>query len=146
MSDPGDVDDNHEERHGGMPARLSMVVLSAKDLPTLRAFYRALGWPERAGGTDTLSIFQLGDIALALYPSAAPPGDTAAEVRSAVTLVANVETRSAVDEAHAAAVGAGARSVVDPEDQPWGGRSGVLADPEGNRWEVLWVPARSDDG
>jgi predicted lactoylglutathione lyase len=146
MGHPGEIDDNHGEQPGGMPARLSMAVLSAGDLPLLRAFYRALGWPERSGGTDTLSIFQLGDVALALYPSATTPDGTEAEVRSAVTLVVTVETRAAVDNAYTAAVAAGAQSVVDPEDQPWGGRSGVLADPEGNRWEVLWVPTGAEDG
>jgi uncharacterized glyoxalase superfamily protein PhnB len=144
VGDQSDIDDDRGDRPGGMPARLSMVVLSAGHLPTLRAFYRDLGWPERAGGSDAVSIFRVGDVDLALYPSGTLSGDTAAELRSAMTLVVSVETRAAVDEAHAAAMSSGARSVVDPVDQPWGGRSGVLADPEGNRWEVLWVPTRAD--
>ena len=28
------------------------------------------------------------------------------------------------------------RSSIDP----WGGRSGYVADPEGNRWEIAWAP------
>src|SRR5208283_3786187 len=69
MGEPVAVNDGHgEQPAGGMPARLSMVVLSARNLPALRRFYRALGWSERAGASDTLSTFQLGDIALTLYP------------------------------------------------------------------------------
>ena len=30
----------------GVPARLSMVVLGARELPSLRRFYQALAWPE----------------------------------------------------------------------------------------------------
>jgi hypothetical protein len=143
MGDPGAGDDGDEEGSGRMPDRLTMIVLSARDLPSLRTFYRGLGWAEREGGSDTLSTFQLGDIALALYPAAPEPGDGASDTRSAVTLVLHVGTREAVDEACAVAVQVGARSVVAPRDQAWGGRSGIVTDPEGNRWEVLWVRNRS---
>ena len=37
-------------------------------------------------------------------------------------------------------VAAGARKVGQIVDRPWGGRSGYVADPEGNRWEVAWAP------
>jgi uncharacterized protein len=126
-----------------MPARLSMVVLSARNLPALRSFYFALGWPERPGGSDALAIFQLGDTGLALYPQTTEASEASGmppEERPVVTLVVGVETSGEVDTAFAAAVRAGARPVVEPQDQRWGGRSGVLADPEGNRWEVLFVP------
>lgn len=43
-----------------MPADLSMVVLSVGDMPTLRGYYRALGWQEQPGASDALAIFQLG--------------------------------------------------------------------------------------
>jgi predicted lactoylglutathione lyase len=146
MSDRGAIDDNQQPMTGTMPAQLSMVVLSATDLPVLRGFYRSLGWSEQAGASDTLSMFRLGVVTLALYPATTAAGGTLTENRSAVTLVVNVDTPEAVDEAFAAAIRAGAEPVVDPQDQPWGGRSGIIADPEGNRWELLWVPARSEEG
>ena len=34
---------------------------------------------------------------------------------------------------------AGAVSVAEPADREWGGRSGYVADPEGNRWEIAWA-------
>jgi uncharacterized glyoxalase superfamily protein PhnB len=143
MGDPGAGDDGYVQGSGAMPDRLTMIVLSARDLPSLRTFYRGLGWSEQEGASDTLSTFALGDVTLALYPAAPESAGTASDTRSAVTLVLHVETREAVDEACAAALEVGAQSVVAPRDQPWGGRSGIVADPEGNRWEILWVPNRS---
>jgi uncharacterized protein len=51
----------------------------------------------------------------------------------------NVGTADAVDAAFAGAVAAGARAVAEPQDRSWGGRSGYIADPEGNRWEIAWA-------
>jgi hypothetical protein len=128
----------------GMPARLSMVVLSARDLPSLRRFYQALGWPERSGASDALAMFDLGATVLTLHPAAESTGDPSgaerADTVSSVTLVVHVDARDGVDDAVTAALAAGAGLVAEPVDQSWGGRSAVVADPEGNRWEVLWVP------
>lgn len=119
-----------------------MVVLGARDLPVLRRFYVGLGWPERPGASDALAMFELGPTVLALHPASAEDAAIEREQsqQPSTTLVIHVETREAVDAAVAAAVAAGARRVSAPADQPWGGRSALVADPEGNRWEVLWVP------
>ena len=125
-----------------MPAHLSMVVLGSRDLPNLRRFYRGLGWPERPGASDALAMFDLGSTVLTLHPSApATDARTPApeEAAGAVTLVLDVDRREAVDAAVAAALAVGATPVSGPADQDWGGRSAVVADPEGHRWEVLWV-------
>jgi predicted enzyme related to lactoylglutathione lyase len=131
----------------GMPADLSMVVLSARDLAGLRRFYRALGWTEQPGASDALSIFDLGGVALALHPDSEPAAkdatDPEAGATPAVTLVVRVAGAGEVDAACSSAVRAGARIVSEPQDQPWGGRSALVADPEGNRWELLWVPGAS---
>jgi uncharacterized protein len=120
-----------------------MVVLAARDLPSLRRFYRALGWPERPGASDGLAMFDLGATVLTLHPAAESTDGSSgerADAGSSVTLVIDVDARDGVDDAVTAALGAGARLVAAPVDQSWGGRSAVVADPEGNRWEVLWVP------
>lgn len=126
---------------GALPPHLSMVVLHARDLPALRRFYLELGWPERPGASDSLAMFDLGAAVLTLHPAApgaVPPCDEAAAV--APTLVVNVASADAVDRAVAQAAAAGAGVVSPARDQTWGGRSAVVADPEGNRWEVLFVP------
>ena len=136
---------------GTIPSRLSVITLGARDMSALRGFYRSLGWPELSGGTDEFSGFLLGGVLLALFPlrelaaEAAPGEAVPAAGWSGVTLACNVDTREDVDSAFDAAVKAGARVVAEPVDRAWGGRSGYIADPEGNRWEIAWAPMASFD-
>jgi len=128
-----------------LPTRLSIVTLGARDMETLRQFYRALGWPELDDGDDTWTGFLLGGVLLALFPeddltAEAAPGSATATGWSGVTLACTVDTRDDVDRAFTAAVTAGATPVAAATDRPWGGRSAFIADPEGNRWEITWGP------
>jgi predicted lactoylglutathione lyase len=134
-----------------MPQPLTFVTLGARDMASLRAFYRALGWQENEGSDDGFTSFTLGSVRLALYPIAllgaeAAPGEAVVEdgAWNGVTLAVNVADRAAVDEVFAAAVDAGARPVGAPTDREWGGYSGYIADPEGNRWEIAWAPGFLD--
>ncbi len=129
----------------GVPSRLSVVTLGARDISALRRFYRALGWPELPASGDHWAAFLLGGVLLALYPlhdlgaEAAPDMPDPAGGWSGVTLACNVDSREEVDTAFAAAVAAGATVVAEPTDRSWGGRSAYIADPEGNRWEIAWA-------
>ncbi|MET7710012.1 VOC family protein [Micromonospora sp. NPDC005413] len=134
------------------PSRLSVVTLGTRDMGLLRSFYRSLGWPESPGSDDGWSAFLLGGVLLALFPlpelaaEAAPGVPDPAGGWSGVTLACNVDTPQEVDVAFAAAVAAGATVVAEPTDRSWGGRSGYIADPEGNRWEFAWAgTARFDE-
>ncbi|MEU7922555.1 VOC family protein [Micromonospora zamorensis] len=135
-----------------VPSRLSVVTVGARDIVTLRSFYRSLGWPELPASDDGWSAFLLGGVLFALYPlpdlaaEAAPGVPAPAGGWSGVTLACNVDSREEVDAAFAAAVEAGATVVAAPTDRSWGGRSGYIADPEGNRWEIAWAgTARFDE-
>ena len=133
-----------------MPARLSIVTLGARNVGTLRSFYRALGWPELPSGDDTWAGFLLGGVLLALFPvsdltAEAAPGSPLPIGWSGVTLACAVDTREEVDSTFAAAVAAGATPVAAATDRPWGGRSSFVADPEGNRWEITWSPGAAFD-
>jgi uncharacterized protein len=130
-----------------VPQRMTVVTLGARSVHDLRRFYAALGWQENDGSDDTYTSFTLGDTRLALYPSdqlgaEAAPG--APVVRSGtwngVTLALNVATRAEVDRVLGSATEAGATPVASPMERDWGGYSGYFADPEGNRWEVVWAP------
>lgn len=128
----------------GMPSRLTVVTLGARDLGSLRRFYRGLGWSEIAGSDDGWAAFHLGGVLLSLYPlddlkSEAAPDLAARSGWSGVTLGCNVDSAEQVDSAFRDAVAAGAIPVAEPVDRPWGGRSGYVADPEGNRWEIAWA-------
>ncbi|MCX5064521.1 VOC family protein [Micromonospora lupini] len=128
-----------------IPSRLSVVTLGVRDVGLLRSFYRTLGWPELPTSDDEWSAFLLGGVLLALFPlpelaaEAAPGVPEPTGGWSGVTLACNVDSRAEVDTAFAAAVAAGATVVAEPTDRPWGGRSGYIADPEGNRWEIAWA-------
>ncbi|HEV2783553.1 MAG TPA: VOC family protein [Actinophytocola sp.] len=133
-----------------IPQRLSFVSLGVRDIATLRRFYASWGWQERRGSSDKAAQFEVGDVRLALYPldvlrdAAAPgseqPGDGAWK---GFTLAINLASRDAVDEAFRIATEAGGRPVSPPVEQPWGGYSCYVADPEGNRWEIAWAPGSS---
>ncbi len=104
-----------------------------------------VGVARAAGSDDGWSAFLLGGVLFALYPlpelaaEAAPGVPAPAGGWSGVTLACNVDSRDEVDTAFAAAVAAGATVVAEPTDRSWGGRSGYIADPEGNRWEIAWA-------
>lgn len=126
-----------------IPPRLSFVTLGVRDLPTMRAFYEGLGWEPKFTADDFAS-FDLGGAILGLYPvetlgheagaESPPPGTW-----SGWTLAHNVATRDEVDAMWQAWVDAGASPIAEPVDHPYGPRSGYVADPEGNRWEIAWA-------
>lgn len=134
-----------------VPARLTAVTLGCRDLPVQRRFYRALGFPEAPASTDQWAAFALAGVYLCLYPLAdlaaeAAPG--APEPRpgwNGVTLAINVATPAEVDEIYAAAVAAGAEPLDRPTDRPYGPRASYVADPEGNRWEIVYAPGTTID-
>lgn len=130
-----------------IPQRVSFVTLGARDVGLLRRFYASWGWAELDAGGDDFAQFQVGTVRLALYPldllrdEAAPGCELpASDAWRGVTLAINVDGRQAVDEAYRLAVASGARPVGAPVDREWGGYSGYVADPEGNRWEIAWLP------
>jgi hypothetical protein len=129
-----------------VPQRLTYLTLGARDMSRLRAFYTGLGWHERDGSTEKFTTYQVGPLVLALYPlellgaEAAPDEPAPSAQWNGVTLGLNVDSADAVDETFGVAVGAGARAVASPVRREWGGYSGYLADPEGNRWEITWAP------
>lgn len=131
-----------------VPARMSVVTLGARDVGTLAAFYVALDWPSRSIG-DLVS-FDLGGGYLNLYPlellaaeANLPP--TPGDGFRGVTLAVVVERRELVDPAMDAVVRAGGRVLAAPVDREWGGYSGYFADPEGNAWEIAWMPGAMFD-
>ncbi len=130
---------------------MTAVTLGARDMPVMRNFYRSLGWRENDSSDDAFTSFTLGGVRLALYPvgllgaEAAPAEPVVAEgVWNGVTLALNVADRGEVDQVVRVATDAGARVVASPTERDWGGYSGYIADPEGNRWEIAWAPGFTD--
>lgn len=134
-----------------IPPRLSVLTLGARDVPSLRAFYESLWGPSSSPPGPEFAAFELGGAVLGLYDMSAlardvgvpePPADAGF---NGMTPSINVDSAEAVDAAIAAAADAGARVMAEPRTMDWGGRSAYFADPEGNVWEVAWVPGSSFD-
>jgi uncharacterized glyoxalase superfamily protein PhnB len=134
-----------------VPARLSFVTLGVRQMSTMRAFYAGLGWTEQPGASDQFCAFLLSGVVLALYgiddlaAEAAPGEPLAKHGWGGHTFALNVEGPEQVDDVVRAMTAAGARKVGQVVDRPWGGRSGYVADPEGNRWEIAWAPGLTFD-
>ena len=135
-----------------VPSRLSVVTLGAHDVATLRAFYERLGWTTNTKPGGDFAAFPLGGAILCVYDRAAlareagsaepPPSDLAFK---GLSLSINVDERADVDTTLAAARDAGATVLAEPVDRDWGGCSAYFADPEGNTWEIAWIPGASFD-
>ena len=64
---------------------------------------------------------------------------------SGFTCAVLVEEEAMVDEAIETVHEAGGRVLAEPVAREWGGRSGYFADPEGNVWELAWMPGATFD-
>ena len=135
-----------------IPARINLVTLGTRDFAAMRSFYERLGWQPAITTDGEFVLLQTGGAFLSLYglDLLAEDANTTARVDASddfrgFTLAINVETAEKVDEAIEAARQAGARIVKEPVQASWGGRSGYFADPEGNRWEVAWMPGSTFD-
>ena len=135
-----------------MEQRLSLITLGVADLTRSREFYERLGWRRSMTKAEGVVFFQVGGMALALYPRAelaknakiAPEGYGS----SGISLAYNTRSREEVDSVLAEAQAAGAKVLKPAEEAFWGGYSGYFADPDGFPWEVAWNPsfAMMEDG
>jgi predicted lactoylglutathione lyase len=135
-----------------MEPRISLVTLGVMDLARATAFYEALGWPRRVRAAEGAAFFQLGGMALSLYPRADLATDAGVPLQAGpshgVTLAYNCRSREEVDAVLARAESLGGRITQAAQEAFWGGYHGHFADPEGFLWEIAWNPgfAIAEDG
>lgn len=131
-----------------IPARASVITLGARNLDSLRDFYRGLGWTV-AIDLEGFAAFETRGAVLTLYPlddlaadaNVSPAGPD--QGPRGFTIAINVDRADEVDETIASVREAGGRVTKEPVDAEWGGRSAYFVDPEDNFWEVAWVPPDS---
>ena len=125
-----------------VPQFLSIITIGAHDLGSLRAFYRGWGWTEVDASTEGWCAFDVGGCLLSLYPvdllgDEAAPDDKACEPGwRGITFAINFADEESLRAAFDAALESGAGLVTGLTTRTWGGMSGYVADPEGNRWEL----------
>jgi uncharacterized protein len=121
-----------------------MITLGARDFPSLRDFYRRLGWPQVIDDGD-FAAFDLRGVVLALFPveklahdGNAVPDPGSGGIRSTVGIM--VDTPEDVDRFTDRMREAGARVTKEPVDAEFfTGRSAYLCDPEENYFEITWA-------
>jgi uncharacterized protein len=127
-----------------MDRRVSVITLGVADLKRSRAFYETLGFKASSMGGGEIVFFQLGALALSLFPRESLACDAKVSAEGSgfrgITLAHTVREKDDVAVVLAEAVSAGARLVKASEEAPWGGQSGYFADPDGHLWEVAWNP------
>jgi catechol 2,3-dioxygenase-like lactoylglutathione lyase family enzyme len=127
-----------------MEPRVSLITLGVADLARSRAFYEKLGFTASSMGGDEVVFFQMGPLALGLFPRESLACDAKVSAEGSgfrgITLAHNVREQDQVAVVIAEAVAAGGTLVKASEKAPWGGQSGYFADPDGHLWEVAWNP------
>ena len=127
-----------------MEQRISLISLGVRDLAASTAFFERLGWRRAAKEFEAIAFFQVGSLALALYPfeklaeDARVPADRSGF--GGFTVAHNCRTKDEVDTVLAEAEAAGATIVKPADDVFWGGYSGYFSDLDDHLWEVAWNP------
>jgi hypothetical protein len=140
-----------------MDPRINVVTLAVADLERALRFYRDglglespgvegtefVGDDRQPGGAVAMFNLDAGLI-LALYgrddlakDAGIPIGPASS---GAFSLGHAVGSREAVHRVLNRAVAAGAESLGDPHERPWGIYSAYFRDPDGHLWEIIWNP------
>ncbi len=132
---------------------VSLITVGVRDLPAAIRFYEALGWSRTASGKyDQTAFFQLQGQVLALYPMhellREQNMQNAKPAPGGITLALHVQDRADVWAVYQRFLDAGGSSLRVPSEMPSGAVSCYVADPDGNPWEISWVPQFhiDDDG
>ncbi|MDH5362705.1 MAG: VOC family protein, partial [Aigarchaeota archaeon] len=101
--------------------RIAHIKIGVSDLAKSVHFYQDILGLEKIGEWPTYAVFDVAGVELGLEPKAKP---------GIFFLVDDV------DKAYQDLKDRGARFVTEPRDQPWGGRTATLVDPDGNMMEI----------
>ena len=128
-----------------MEPRISIVTLGVRDVQVSYDFYsKILGFPSVKGIEGDIVFFSLEHLLLAICPRDKLAEDACVPDEgsgfSGVTRAHNVESRHEVDRIVQNLREAGVRITKKPQPTFWGGYDAYLQDPDGNSWELTWIP------
>jgi catechol 2,3-dioxygenase-like lactoylglutathione lyase family enzyme len=120
-----------------------MIGLFVADQQRMVAFYRdVLGFASDWDGSGPYAEFRHDGVRFSMYERAQLPGLLGqtpafpAGLNGTFELAIDLPTSADVDREYVRIVQAGATPVYAPRDEPWGMRSSMIADPEGNLIEI----------
>jgi lactoylglutathione lyase len=127
-----------------MSTRIDMIGIFPENLVGMVAFYRdVLGFAIEWDGQGPYAEFQNDGVRFAMYDRKQLPGLFSGQTPTFPTgmngtfeLAIELPTSADVDREFSRVVAAGARTVYAPRDEPWGMRSSMIMDPEGNLIEI----------
>ena len=126
-----------------MATKIDMIGIFVSDLPRMVAFYRdvlqfEIEWDGQGPFAEfkhegvRFSMFQRSELPALLGAAPTYP----AGLNGTFELALDLPRSPDVDEAFRRIVAQGAKPVYEPREEPWGMRSSMIADPEGNLIEV----------
>jgi lactoylglutathione lyase len=126
-----------------MGTKLDMIGIFVNDLPKMVEFYRdVLGFEIDWDGSGPYAEFKHEGIRFSMFERAQLP-DLLGQpptfpngLNGTFELAIDLPASPDVDREFERVVKAGARPVYDPRDEPWGMRSSMVADPDGNLIEI----------
>lgn len=135
-----------------MGVRFNMIGIFVSDIGKMVEFYRdVLGIAVKSEG-DYYTLFEHEGIELGFFARSMAPDFIEADltypsgVNGTFSLSIDVDDFLDVDDEFERIVEAGATPVAEPKDVPWGQRSSMVADPEGNMIEISsWGKAPDGD-
>ncbi len=126
-----------------MSTRINMIGIFPENLAEMVAFYRdVLGFAIEWDGQGPYAEFQNDGVRFAMYERKQLPGmlgqkpDFTSGINGTFEIAIDFPTSDDVDREFARVVAAGARVLYAPRNEPWGMRSSMVLDPEGNIIEL----------
>ncbi len=126
-----------------MKIKFEMIGVFVKDLRKMTAFYKnVVGIDTEWDGNGPYAEFKHEGIRFSMYERKELPGLLGQEpsfpdgINGTFELAINVGKPEQVDVVFTKMVDGGARPIYEPRNEPWGMRSSMIADPEGNLIEI----------
>ena len=126
-----------------MGTRIDMIGLFVADIGAMVAFYRdVLGFEIEWDGNGPYAAFKHEGVRVSMYARKELPGllgqmpTFPSGLNGTFELAIDLPRFVDVDGEFARAVSAGAQPIYAPRNEPWGMRSSMIADPEGNLIEI----------
>ena len=128
-----------------MRQKLNLITLGVDDFEKSLDFYeKGLGWKKSDKSMDSLALFNLGGIILALHSRHELADDTTLTYQpttfSGLTISHNTKSEKEVDEILEQVTKLGATIVKPAQKVYWGGYNGYFKDLDGYLFEVAYNP------